>query len=132
MSAGAVSAQTKISPDSNDSLQTLDALKKNPVFASKWIDAEFEGRKFTFAVANLLSDSEPYIDLHGWIYNQIFKEWRRIFLIHARNLFAVEIKVDTRTGIVSARSTDNTSTLKGIEVFRFDLRATSDDSAFRK
>jgi hypothetical protein len=131
MPLAALAGQGKTAPAPNRSPKTLEELKMDP-FVSKWIEAEFKGRKFAFGVGDDLGEGESYIDLHGWIYNQHFKEWRRIFLVHTRSLYGVEFKVDIAKGIVSAYSTGNTTELKGIEVFRFDLRATSDDSAFTK
>lgn len=129
---GTALAQTERPLTGSDSAKTLDALKKSAFLVSKWTEAEFKGRKFAFAVGDDFGDGESYIDLHGWIYNQSFQEWRRIFLVHTRSLYGVEFQVDPLKGIVSAHSTGNTPDLKGIEVFRFDLRATSDDRAFKR
>jgi hypothetical protein len=115
--------------DGVDSAATKEAVKENLLFAQLWKEASFAERKFLFALAELPTDGESYIDLHGWIYNKSFKEWRRICLVKTRNLGKAELAIDEKTGVVYVRGAANNE-LNKQEIIRFDLRATSDDAAY--
>lgn len=117
-------------PDGLDSAKTAEELKKSVLFATEWKEATFERRKFLFGVTSW-GDGESYIDLHGWIYNQHFKEWRRILNVKTRNLGNFKLLIDEEKGVVSLQGAANNE-LDKAEVFRFDLRATSDDAGYAK
>jgi hypothetical protein len=131
--AGVAAAQKSETPgllklDGLDSAKTVGELKKSLVMPLKWKEATFEKRKFVFGMTSD-GDGESYIDLHGWIYNRSFKEWRRILTIRTRSVGNAEVIVDEKKGVVSLRGTANDE-LNGVDVFRFDLRATSDDAGY--
>lgn len=115
--------------DGVDSAATKEAVKKSVLFATLWKEATFAKRDFLFALAELPTSGESYIDLHGWVYNKSFKEWRRFCLVKTRNLGNAKLSIDEKTGVVVLSGAANNE-LKGQEVFRFDLRATSDDAAY--
>ena len=129
---GAALAQTtdRATIDGVDSAKTVEELKKSVLFATQWKETKFANRKFLFALSES-GDGESYIDVHGWIYNQHFKEWRRILTLKTRNIGKADLLVDAEKGVLSLRGAANND-LKNVEVFRFDLRATSDDSAYEK
>jgi len=106
-----------------------EEVKKSLLFAQSWHEASFAKRQFLFALADWPTSGESYIDLHGWIYNQHFKEWRRICLVKTRNLGNAKLSIDEKKGVVVLRGAANNE-LNGQEVFRFDLRATSDDAGY--
>jgi len=56
---------------------------------------------------------------------------RRILNLKTRGLGKAELLLDDQKGILSLRGAANNA-LKNVEVFRFDLRATSDDSGYEK
>lgn len=122
-------AKQPLNHDGVDSAATREAVKKRLLFAQLWKEASFAERKFLFALAVLPTDGESYIDLHGWIYNKSFKEWRRICLVKTRNLGSAELAIDEKTGVVSVCGAANND-LNKQEIFRFDLRATSDDAGY--
>jgi hypothetical protein len=128
---GAVSARAGNALDCDDSAKTIQEIKKRLLFPAEWTEGEFDGRKLLFALAELPSDSASFIDLHGWIYNEHFKEWRRFLMVSTRHLGRVRLLLDTRNGVVSVRGAANND-LNGAEVLRFDLRATSNDAAYKK
>lgn len=114
--------------DGVDSAKTVPELKRAFLIPPAWKEAEFEGRKFLFALTNM-GDGESYIDLHGWIYSRFFKEWRRILKVKTRGVGKAVLTIDEKKGWLSVRG-DAYNELKGAEVFRFDLRATSDDAGY--
>ena len=117
--------------DGADSAKTIGEVKRSLLFPADWTEGEFEGRKFLFALAEFPSDSESYIDLHGWIYNEYFREWRRFLSVKTRNLGGAKLRLDGRAGVVAVRGAANNE-FNGAEVLRFDLRATSSDAAYRR
>lgn len=130
---GAVSAQTAattLNLDGPDSAKTIEEIKKGVLLAVQWKEATFEKRKFLFAMTSA-GDGESYIDLHGWIYNRSFKEWRRILNLKTRSLGNAKVLVDEVKGVLSLQGAAYGG-LDGVEVFRFDLRATSDDAGYAK
>jgi|GEM_PF-3177737 len=129
-SATVIEASPQFPLDGPDSAKTVEELKKDVLFATYWKEATFEKRKFVFGVTSQ-GDGESYIDLHGWIYNQHFKEWRRILKVKTRNLGNSKLLVDEAKGVLSLLGAANND-LDKAEVFRFDLRATSDDAGYVK
>jgi hypothetical protein len=93
-------------------------------------EVTFAKRKFLFALTGF-GHGESYIALHGWIYNRSFKEWRRILNIHTRGVGKAKLLIDDQKGVLSLRGAANND-LNNVEVFRFDLRATSDDAGYEK
>ena len=114
--------------DGVDQAPTLEVLKKNLLLAQEWKEATYDNKKFIFAITDI-GDGESYIDLHGWIYNRAFKEWRRILTLKTRNLGNYKLQVDQEKGLLILKGAANND-LNGVEVFRFDLRATSDDAGY--
>jgi hypothetical protein len=131
VTVGAAAAETETKTlllDGVDSAKTVEELKKSVPLALQWKEATYAKRKFLFAQTSE-GDGESYIDLHGWIYNLSFKEWRRILKIKTRGLGTAELLVDEAKGVVSLRGKANDE-FNGVDVFRFDLRATSDDAGY--
>ncbi len=113
-----------------DSAKTVDEIKKSDPFAIDWKEATYADRKYLFAVTST-GMGESYVDVHGWIYNRSFKEWRRIMTVKTRRIGKPELLIDSQKGIVSLRDAGGRR-LKDVEVLRFDLRATDDDAAYVK
>jgi hypothetical protein len=130
LTVGIASEQTKAFFYGADSAKTVDEIKNRVPFATTWKETTFADRKYLFATTHI-GDGESYIDLHGWIYNRHFKEWRRILKIKTRGLGKAELLIDNQKGTLSLRGAANND-LKGVEVFRFDLRVTNDDAAYDK
>ncbi len=130
VTVGVASAQAidRLILDGADSAPTVEELKKSVLLAAKWKEATFDKRQYLFALT-FDGDGESYIDLHGWIYNRVFKEWRRILTLKTRSLATSLIFVDEQKGILSLKGTVG-SDLDDVEIFRFDLRATSDDADY--
>lgn len=118
-------AKAQVLFSSSDSAKTVEEIKKSFVFPADWTEAEFEGRKLLFALLVQPTDGISVIDLHGWIYSEHFKEWRRFLKVNTRHLGGAKLLLDK--GIVSIRGTAN-GEFKGVEVLRFDLRVTSNDA----
>ena len=134
---GVASAQNATQPtleiglDGIHSAKTVEEIKKRPLLAGvEWQEATFAKQKFLFALTHD-GDGESYIDLHGWIYNVSFKEWRRFLHIKTRHVGTAKLLIDEQKGVVSLRGKANNE-FDGVEVFRFDLRATSDDASYAK
>ena len=112
-----------------DSAKTVQEIKKSLLFVTEWREGEFDGRKLLFALVDYPTDSASYIDLHGWIYNEYRQEWKRFLKVKTRHLGGARVRLDN--GIVSIRGTANNE-FNGIDVLRFDLRATSNDVAYKR
>jgi len=132
LTTGVACAQSTqpLAVDGVDSAKTIDELKQNIFFKAQWREASFAKQRFVFALTRH-GYGESYIDLHGWIYNQYFKEWRRFLKINTRKIGRAKLLIDEKTGVLSLQGADNND-LKDVEVFRFDLRTTSDDSGYEK
>jgi hypothetical protein len=128
---GAVLANGAGVTDGADSAKSIQEIKKRLTFPAEWTEGVFDGRKLLFALAELPTDGESYIDFHGWIYNEHFQEWRRFLKVNTRHLGKARLILDNRKGVVSVRGAANNE-LNEAEVFRFDLRATSNDAGYRK
>ena len=111
--------------DGIDSAKTVEEIKKSILFGANWTEGEFEGRKLLFGVAVQPTDGISIIDVHGWIYSEYFKEWRRILKVNTRHLGSAKLLL--KNGIVSIHATANNE-FKDVEILRFDLRATSNDA----
>ena len=131
LTCGAVSAGARDTQDEVDSASTIQELKKRLLFAAEWTEGGFDGRKFLFALTNLPTAGESYIDLHGWIYNEYYREWRRFLKVKTRNLGGARLLLDNQNRVVSLRGAANNE-FNGIEVWRFDLRVTSNDAAYKR
>jgi hypothetical protein len=128
---GAISAKGGAVTDSADSAKTIQEIKKRLPFPAELTEGVFDGRTLLFVLAELPADAESYIDFHGWIYNEHFQEWRRFLKVSTRHLGKARLFLDNRKGVVSVRGSANNE-LNEAEVFRFDLRATSNDAGYRK
>lgn len=126
-SAGSANAQKIL--DCANSAKSVEKLKNALRLPATWIEEEFDGCKFLFALMESPTDGTSHIDLHGWVYNEHFQEWRRFLEIKTRNLGGA--KLDFDNGIVSIRGATNNE-FNGVEVFSFDLRVTSSDVAYKK
>jgi hypothetical protein len=117
--------------DGADSAKTIQQLKARFSLGADWTEREYDGRKFIFALVTLPSDSASYIDLHAWVYNEHYLEWRRFLKVNTRHLGDAKLGFDNQRGILTVRGAANNQ-FNGMEVLRFDLRATSNDAAFNK
>jgi len=134
LTVGAVSlnAQKRIVVDfyGRDSAKTVQEIKKSLLFG-EWTEGEFDGRKLLFALAVFPSAGESVVDLHGWIYNELHREWRRFLKVNTRNIGNAKLLLDTRNGVVSVRG-GAYNEFNEVDFLRFDLRATSNDAGYKK
>src|SRR5438132_511839 len=86
--------------DGPDSAKTIKQIKESVALATQWKESTFADRKFLFAITSE-GDGESYIDLHGWVYNRPYKEWRRILNVKTRDLYDAKLLVDAEKGILS-------------------------------
>jgi len=114
--------------DGVDSAATKEEVKKSVLFAQSWHEATYAKRQYLFALADWPTSGASYIDLHGWVYNKHFKEWRRICLVKTRHLGKAKLSIDEKKGMVLLSGAANND-LKDQVVFQFDLRVTDDDAA---
>lgn len=126
----AVSVHAQKPIDGADSAKTVEEIKKSLLFATEWTEGEFGGRKLLLVLTALPTSGESYIDLHGWLYNAHYQEWRRFLKVNTRNIGHAKLHLDTQNGVVSIRGAANNE-LNGVEVLRFDLRATNNDGGYK-
>ncbi|MBC8871959.1 MAG: hypothetical protein H8E44_21220 [Planctomycetes bacterium] len=111
------------------SVKTKDELRKKGLFPADWKWLEYDGMQIGIAVVDRPTDSESYIDVFGYIYNQSFKEWRHFLTADLRNAGDVKIDLDMKHGalkVVGAAKND----LNGRVLVLWDLAALSDDRAY--
>jgi len=82
--------------------------------------------KILVGALTLPTDSEPYINIHGYVYNRYFKEWRRFCLVKLRNVFQVRMQLDKDARVLRFFE-DANSSLKGRCVFQISIAVLSDD-----
>ena len=111
-----------------DSAKTAEELKAGLLFAQDWQEFEWKGNKLLIALCVLPTFGESYIDVHGYLYNRSFKEWRRFCLVKTRNVGRAEIGLDEENEELYLLAKANTP-MKGKRVFRYSLHLLSDDRA---
>ena len=125
---GATAVNARDARDCADSAKTIEEIKKGFPPPSAWVEADYVGRKLFFTLSEWPSDSASSIYIHGWIYNEQSREWRRFLKAGTRHLGKARLVYDPSGGRISVvGAADNE--LRGAEVLRLDLRAISDDVA---
>ena len=126
LAVGATSVSAQNVRDCADSATTLDDIKKRVPHLSAWLETDYSGRKLFFTLTEVPNDSASYIDIHGWIYNEQSREWRRFFKVGLRHLGKARLVYEHgELGVVGTADNE----LNGAKVLRFDLRATGNDEA---
>jgi hypothetical protein len=108
--------------------KTEEEIKESLLFAEQWKSFDWEGNRLLVGLTSH-GDGESYIDVHGYLYNQYFKEWRRFCLVRTRSLYQGEIGLDKTEKELYLLGKANTP-MQGKRVFRYDLRLLSDDRAY--
>ena len=114
-----------------DSAKTVDEIKRSVLFGKNWKIHNINGLRILVGMSELPTSGESYIDVHGYVYNRYFKEWRRFCLVKTRNIGWGEVRVDKKAGVVYLLAKANNE-LKGKRVFQFDIAVLSDDRAYVK
>lgn len=113
--------------DGLDAAKTVEEIKKSISFKTEWKIYNIDGMKILVGLTILPTYGESYINLHGYVYNRSFKEWRRFCLVKTRHVGWGEVYVDKSGVYLTAKA--NTK-LKGKRVVQIDLGVLSDDSAY--
>jgi hypothetical protein len=108
--------------------RTEGEIKESLLSAEEWKSFDWEGNRLLVGLTSH-GDGESYIDVHGYLYNQYFKEWRRFCLVRTRNLYSGEVGLDKIEKELYLLGKANTP-MQGKRVFRYDLRLLSDDRAY--
>ena len=109
--------------------KTLKEIKASAPSGQDWTMHEIDGMKILIGLSELPTDSEPYIDINGYVYNRSFKEWRPFCLVKLRNVFQVKTQIDKDARVLRFFE-DANSSLKGKCVFQINIAALSDDRAY--
>jgi len=80
--------------DGTDRAKTLKEIKASVPSGPDWTIHEIDGMEILVGISELPTDSEPYFDIHGYVYNRSFKEWRPFCLVKLRNVFQVKTQLD--------------------------------------
>jgi hypothetical protein len=102
------------------SVKTKDELRKIGVFPADWTWLEFDGMQIGIGVVDWPTDSEPYIDVCGYIYNRNFKEWRSFCDASLRHVFNVKVELDKKHAVLKLVDASN-SDWKGGRLFNGSL-----------
>lgn len=121
--------ENTLSIEGPDSAKSVDAIKKSVLFGDEWNIYNIDGLQILVGLSDLPTSGESYIDVHGYVYNRSFKEWRRFCLVKTRNVGWAEIQVDREQGVLYLLAKANND-LKGKRVFQLDLGVLSDDRAY--
>src|SRR3954468_6987214 len=128
LAVGATSVSARDVRDCADSVKTIEEIKQRVPLLSAWVEAEYIGRKLFFTLTEVPSNSASYIDIHGWIYSEQFREWRRFLKASIRHIGKARLVYDPRGGVVAVVGTADNE-FNGAEILCFDLRATGNDEA---
>ena len=118
--------KTELTINGFDSAETPEKVMSGLPFASDWKTFEWKGNKLLVGLSVLPTSGESYIDVHGYIYNQSFKEWRRFCVVKTRNVGGAEVGLDTESNELYLLAKANTP-MKGKRVFTYSLLMLSDD-----
>jgi len=92
----------------------------------EWKDLTWQGMKLAVATETLPTDGESYIDVHGYVFNQHFQEWRRFVSAQIRGAGVLELRLDPASGMLTVvGAADNDK--KDKSLLSFDLHAVHDD-----
>lgn len=72
------------------------------------------------------TDNESYIDVHGYVFNEHFKEWRHFVGGQLRGAGQLDIRLDPETGVLAFVGAANNDQ-RDKPLLSFDLRAVHDD-----
>jgi hypothetical protein len=128
LALGATSVSARDARDCADSAKTIGEIKQRVPLLSAWVEAEYLGRKLFFSLTEVPNDSASYIDIHGWVYSEQSREWRRFLKAGIRHIGKARLVYDPRGGVISVVGTADNE-FNGAEVLRFDLRATGNGEA---
>lgn len=92
--------------------------------APTWNNFTHEGRELAVATETSPTDNESYIDVHGYVRNRHFDEWRRFFAVKIRGAGMVNVQMSESLGTLSVVGAANKPQ------FTFDLRAVMGDFHF--
>ena len=112
-----------------ESAKSIDKIKSGLPFASEWKSFDWQGNKLLVGLSELPTYGESYIDVHGYIYNRSFKEWRRFCCVKTRNVGWAEVGLDEKEEELYLLAKANTP-MKGKRVFTYSLLLLSDDRAY--
>lgn len=124
----AVPANLNAGVDGLESAETVQEIKQGLLFASEWKTFEWKGHQLLVGLSELPTSGESYIDLHGYLFNQRYQEWRRFCTAKTRNVGSAEVGLDEGGEELYLLATANTP-MKGKRVFRYSLLLLSDDRA---
>lgn len=114
--------------DGFETAKTIEKLKSALPFA-EWKAFDWKGKKLLVGLSTLPTDSSSHIDVHGYIYNRYFKEWRRFCLVKTRHVGSGEVGLDEKNEELYLLAKANTP-MKGKRVFRYSLLLFSDDRGY--
>lgn len=115
--------------DGPDSAKTVDEIKRAVLLGKEWKIHNVDGLRILVGISELPTSGESYIDVHGYVYNQSLKEWRRFCLVKTRNVGWGEILIDTDHGVLYLLAKANND-LEGKRVFQIDIGVLSDDRGY--
>ena len=104
-------------------------MKSGLPFASDWKTFDWKGNKLLVGLSKLPAFGESKIDVHGYIYNRHFKEWRRFCAVKTRNIGWAEVGLDVTNEELYLLAKANTP-MKGKRVFRYSLLLLSNDRGY--
>lgn len=115
--------------DGFETAQSIDDVKKGLPFAKEWKTLEWKGNSLLVGLSEFPTDGESCIDVHCYIYNRHYKEWRRFCVVKTRNVYGAEVRLDAEEEELYLIAMANTP-MKGKRVFRYSLLLLSDDRAY--
>jgi len=88
---------------------------------SKWMEHKRGEHKYLFCIINLTIVTAYKEEVRGWAYRESSKQWAPIFTARLQDTAGVDISVDPKTGIFTAKEGATNSGYKNRSVFSFDL-----------
>ncbi|APR76750.1 Hypothetical protein A7982_02097 [Minicystis rosea] len=109
------------------SAKTAEELQAALPLSRDWQRHDHRGMQILTGVSDLGTSGESYLDVHGYVYNRHFAEWRRFCMVKTRSVGQIHVGIDEAMGVlfVEGRAQNH---LRGKRVVLIDLATVSDDA----
>ena len=114
-------AQVLVNNKVNQDMTIQDIKSKYP--ASEWLETQFSDVKFTYCIVDIPAYGSSKTAIYGWVFRDKLNVWESLFNVHLNGVGKVNLSIDSKTGLFSAKGGANNKFLNK-DVFVFDLNAT--------
>jgi hypothetical protein len=113
--------------DGLESAKTPEEIKAALPLSGEWQVQVYRGMQILTGISDLGASGESYLDVHGYVYNRRYAEWRRFCVVKTRSLGLARVGVDADAGVLFVEGGAQNA-LRGKRVVSIDLATVSDDA----